>query len=466
MVAPPDFGRVLSKDRFTRIMRYLARGPDGTETLKQGDPWAEIRWMVDGFNETRKAQFKCGWLVTPDESMIQWTGASGPPHGMPHLSYVPRKPIPLGCEVKCVADGTSGVMMHIELQEGKTRMRRLRFANEYPATVATTLRMVAAMGLGEKSLPPAEKLRRVVVADSWFASRPTCCMLKEKFGLEFTGCVKTAHAGFPVEAMRWILASLERGQSCVFKLEGEDVWAVGWSDVHYKTYITTCGLSSDGEPAQKKRQRLDGRNYRIDIPRPKVISTYQNNMGWVDRHNRFRQDIFGLQNIWKTKRWQTRMQIEIMAMALVDCFLIARKFLPRWKVVDDSESSFFRFLRELLPTVADSNEAIEARQVRTKCHQVLIGKGIVKEGVKKGQEYAKQGRCHYCIKRKTKEDKEGSIRSRRTAYTCSCHPAIYCCKAGLGTCWLEHLADCGDDFIDSDHEGENIDGDDGVDYEL
>ncbi len=120
--SPPDFGRVLSNDRFTRIMRYLARGPDGTETLKQGDPWAEIRWMVDGFNATRKAQFKCGRIVTPDEPMIQWTGASGPPHGMPHISYVPRKPVPLGCEVKCVADCTSGVMMFIELQEGKPRM--------------------------------------------------------------------------------------------------------------------------------------------------------------------------------------------------------------------------------------------------------------------------------------------------------------------------------------------------------
>jgi hypothetical protein len=101
----------------------------------------------------------------PDESMIQWTGASGPPTGMPHMSYVPRKPVPLGCEVKCVADGTSGVMMYIELQEGKTRMMRLRFA---------------------------DKLRRVVVGDSWFASRATPAALKEKFGVEFTECVKTA----------------------------------------------------------------------------------------------------------------------------------------------------------------------------------------------------------------------------------------------------------------------------------
>ncbi len=99
-------------------------------------------------------------------------------------------------------------------------MRRLRFADEYPATVPTTLRMVAAMGLGEISLPPAEKLCRVVVGGSWFAFRPTACTLKEKFGLEFTGCVKTAHAGFPIDAMRWILAGLERGQSCQVRRGG------------------------------------------------------------------------------------------------------------------------------------------------------------------------------------------------------------------------------------------------------
>jgi hypothetical protein len=77
-----------------QILRYLARGPVGTETLKETDPWAEVRWLVNG------------WIVTPDKSMIQWTVASGPPTGMPHMSYVPRKPVPLGCEVKCVAHGT------------------------------------------------------------------------------------------------------------------------------------------------------------------------------------------------------------------------------------------------------------------------------------------------------------------------------------------------------------------------
>jgi hypothetical protein len=60
-------------------------------------------------------------------------------------------------------------------------------------------------------------MRCVDIGDSWFASRPTASALQEKFGLDLKGCVKTAHAGFPIEAMRWILAILDRGQSCVFK---------------------------------------------------------------------------------------------------------------------------------------------------------------------------------------------------------------------------------------------------------
>ncbi len=91
-------------------------------------------------------------------------------------------------------------------------------------------------------------------------------------------------------------------------------------------------MSSDGLPAQTKRQRLDGRNYKIEIARPNVIGTYQRHMGWVDRHNRYRQDILGV-------------QMEILGMALVDAFLIARKFLPRWKQQDDSESSSGTLLR-------------------------------------------------------------------------------------------------------------------------
>ena len=111
--------------------------------------------------------------------------------------------------------------------------------------------------------------------------------------MHFTGPVKTATKGFPIEAMRWILSTMERGEHCVFKEEDQDVWAVGWCDVHFKCYITTHGTTLPGSHAQKKRQRLDGRNYQIQVPRPSCIETYQREMGWVDRQNRYRQSLLG-----------------------------------------------------------------------------------------------------------------------------------------------------------------------------
>jgi hypothetical protein len=50
-------------------------------------------------------------------------------------------------------------------------------------------------------------------------------------------------------------------------------------------------------------------------------------MGYIDRHNRFRQNILGLAKVWRTKKWQVRMVLEIFGMAVVDSFLLARKFI-------------------------------------------------------------------------------------------------------------------------------------------
>jgi hypothetical protein len=84
---------------------------------------------------------------------------------------------------------------------------------------------------------------------------------------------------------------------------------------------------------KKKRQRLnDGRTYNIAVKRPDVIARYQSNMGFVDRHNRFRHEMLGLLEIWKTKRRHTRLQIEMISIAVIDTFLLAHKLMPRYAV--------------------------------------------------------------------------------------------------------------------------------------
>jgi hypothetical protein len=71
--------------------------------------------------------------------MFAWRGKGGV-GGMPHVSFMPRKPEDLGCELKTARDGTSEVVMHVEIQEGETRVARKRHQAKHGATAACALR--------------------------------------------------------------------------------------------------------------------------------------------------------------------------------------------------------------------------------------------------------------------------------------------------------------------------------------
>jgi hypothetical protein len=160
-----------------------------------------------------------------------------------------------------------GVLLYLEIQEGKERMARQKYVDEYQATSACTGSAHAGCAQyrflipftrhnlypkpnpnrypypsGENSLAPDKKLQRVVYGGSWFASMETMQAVRGKWGLHFSGVIKTAHKGFPLEMCRWTLIDEDRGKHVVFKtVDVQNVWAIGWSDIHFKTFITTQG---------------------------------------------------------------------------------------------------------------------------------------------------------------------------------------------------------------------------------
>ena len=68
-------------------------------------------------------------------------------------------------------------------------------------------------------------------------------------------------------------------------------------------------------------------------------------MGHVDRHNQYRQGLLHLAKIWKTKRWQTRVQFELLGLTIVDAFLACRYSMPKWKHDQrDEDSIFWKFV--------------------------------------------------------------------------------------------------------------------------
>jgi hypothetical protein len=166
-----------------------------------------------------------GTDLTPDEMMIAWKGKKGD-GGIPHLSFVERKPITLGTEAKVVCEGSMGMCVHFEIQKGKTTMARQKWCRDYKATSACTVRMLDK--LGTKELIDSDNTsrylenrgkKRCVYADSWFASVETALALKSELGLHFTGPIKTAHKYFPIDDMRWTFESNEKGGSCDLQMQ-------------------------------------------------------------------------------------------------------------------------------------------------------------------------------------------------------------------------------------------------------
>ncbi len=48
-------------------------------------------------------------------------------------------------------------MLHLEIQEEKERMARLKYVDEFQATLACTVRLLANLSLGENALSPEKK---------------------------------------------------------------------------------------------------------------------------------------------------------------------------------------------------------------------------------------------------------------------------------------------------------------------
>ena len=75
-------------------------------------------------------------MLTVDETMVKWSGL-----GPVHLTYMPRKPVPLGIQFKVACCGETGVLLHAEVVDGAEKDRRKRYVDEYKPSTACTLRL-------------------------------------------------------------------------------------------------------------------------------------------------------------------------------------------------------------------------------------------------------------------------------------------------------------------------------------
>lgn len=100
-----------------------------------------------------------------DEAMLSIIPRTNKTGGLPNISFVTRKPKPLGTEFKCMADGETGVILCMEICEGKVGMQQKEFAKELGVSAAYALRLME-----EGKLYTGDANISLYLGDSWLGS--------------------------------------------------------------------------------------------------------------------------------------------------------------------------------------------------------------------------------------------------------------------------------------------------------
>ena len=99
----------------TRVLTYTDLDP-----LSYRDKFYEIKQLLTSINTHMRSILLAGWVSCLDESMSIWTRKWTYPGWM----YVPHKPHPNGNEYHSICCSISGILVGIEIVEGKDRPRQ------------------------------------------------------------------------------------------------------------------------------------------------------------------------------------------------------------------------------------------------------------------------------------------------------------------------------------------------------
>eukprot|EP00960_Hanusia_phi_P010128 295928-Hanusia_phi.AAC.1 len=142
LIRSPELGTRynVSRRRFELWQKHLTLCPP--THMMTSNRFDQIRPLIDAFNDNRKETIRAGTELLIDESMGKWRPRDEvqlleptllypdmlpwqyTADGIPHLTKIARKPMGVGCEYKNLAECTYGILLFLELQEGKEIMER------------------------------------------------------------------------------------------------------------------------------------------------------------------------------------------------------------------------------------------------------------------------------------------------------------------------------------------------------
>ena len=191
---------------------------------------------------------------------------------------------PLGTKYQNIGDGISGVMLWLETQEGKERMRS-KYSQNMGSTDASTLRGVIAtfnsefLQYTEPQDEPEDKPRqRLFLGDSWFGSLKTVKSIMPN-GHHSVFVVKTAHSRSPKKFLDEQMKDMPGDKWIVLgaTVDKERLLCVGYKYNKKNILIYMCsrgaGSTEPGIPYEARLPDKYGDICTRRVARPQVVST-------------------------------------------------------------------------------------------------------------------------------------------------------------------------------------------------
>ena len=349
-----------------------------SEPYRKDDPFAPTRMFWDHLRTAFFFAMCASWLLCLDESMLRWTG-----RGMPGLMVILRKPTPIGLELHTLCCALCGVLIWFEVYEGKAAMAKKAFNDRFPKSIALTLRMLkpffgsVSTVQGPRSCfspPPPATLcllsdvfvlfasqGRVLIADSWFGS-VACALALFQNAIFSIMNVKTAHKGYPKDELlaevgeikgntpeAKALRAEKRGKHAAFRQEfsvpGNRKVTVVAAGHNKKVPLLLVGTHSslvEGKTHTKvwHTNMPDGTTqyFKKETKQPEMHQLYRDNMNHVDLHNKLRQGVVAMADVWQTTSWVERHFAEGLGLWEVNVYKALQYFqAAKWKDVSHNE---------------------------------------------------------------------------------------------------------------------------------
>lgn len=391
--------KVMSLKRFLKIVRFLHVN-DNTKTPKKGeenfDKLFKIRPIINTLNEKFQNAFSPGRNLAIDESMVGFKGRTS------LKQYMPLKPTKRGIKIWCITCSKTGYLLKFSVYEGKSSSEEIGSLSE--RVVLELSKPYAGHGY-------------CLYFDNFFSTIP---LLYELGARKLFGCgtfrMNRKHSPKEIylDSTKMKLGEFRHAMT-------GDISLILWKDRGQKPVSIVSSMHNPDDKTTVKRTNREG--VKEEIPCPKSVFDYNDNMGGVDHFDQLLQ-CYSISQ--KSRRWWLKLFYHFVDCVIVNSFILynlertnnGQKTVPqiqfRSTLANQLISDFCsRKDRGRKTSVARSNKQkkMSGREVTVENSFVFaeVGDHLPKKGTRR--------RCAYCSTRKDQ---------KRTS--------IYCNKCNIGLC--------------------------------